>query len=155
MAPGHYLNLCWLIIIKVQWHSSEDNFKRDTMTSIIKISLQISYLIFPINLQGTSELNLIYHITLNIFCCPRGVYWKICCYGDCFLPDFEAFYPLIPYPCNMFAQPSGVMIDQFHKSLYAPFPYPRMLRSKQKCSYFCSEWSILGVGNRCILGFVN
>ena len=25
-APSHYLNQCWLIISKVQWHSSEHNF---------------------------------------------------------------------------------------------------------------------------------
>ena len=30
MAPSHYLNQCWLIISKVQWHSSECNFTRDT-----------------------------------------------------------------------------------------------------------------------------
>ena len=29
-APSHYLNQCWLIINKVQWHSKEDNFKSDT-----------------------------------------------------------------------------------------------------------------------------
>ena len=29
-APSHYLNQCWLIISKVQWHSSESNFTRDT-----------------------------------------------------------------------------------------------------------------------------
>ena len=30
MAPSHYLNQCWLIISKVQWHPSENNFTRDT-----------------------------------------------------------------------------------------------------------------------------
>ena len=30
MAPNHYLNRCWLIFSKVQWHSSECNFTRDT-----------------------------------------------------------------------------------------------------------------------------
>ena len=30
MAPNHYLNQCWLIISKVQWHSSECNFIRET-----------------------------------------------------------------------------------------------------------------------------
>ena len=30
MAPSHYLNQCWLIISKVQWHSSEGNFTTDT-----------------------------------------------------------------------------------------------------------------------------
>ena len=30
-APSHYLNhQCWLIISKIQWHSSECNFTRDT-----------------------------------------------------------------------------------------------------------------------------
>ena len=29
-APSHYLNQCWLIISKVQWHSSDGNFTRDT-----------------------------------------------------------------------------------------------------------------------------
>ena len=29
-APSHYLNLCWFIVSKVQWHSSEGNFTRDT-----------------------------------------------------------------------------------------------------------------------------
>ena len=29
-APSHYLNWCWLIISKVQWHPSESNFTRDT-----------------------------------------------------------------------------------------------------------------------------
>ena len=29
MAPSHYLSQCWLIINKVQWHSSEGNFAKD------------------------------------------------------------------------------------------------------------------------------
>ena len=29
MAPSRYLNQCWLIINKVQWHSSEGNFAKD------------------------------------------------------------------------------------------------------------------------------
>ena len=29
-APSHNLNQCWLIISKVQWHSSKANFTRDT-----------------------------------------------------------------------------------------------------------------------------
>ena len=30
MAPSHYLNQCWLIISKVEWHSSKGKFTRDT-----------------------------------------------------------------------------------------------------------------------------
>ena len=29
-APSHYLNQCWLIISKVQWHRFKSNFTRDT-----------------------------------------------------------------------------------------------------------------------------
>ena len=29
MAPSHYLNQCWFIISKVQWHSYQGNFTRD------------------------------------------------------------------------------------------------------------------------------
>ena len=29
-APSHYLNQCWLIISKIQLHSSDGNFTRDT-----------------------------------------------------------------------------------------------------------------------------
>ena len=29
MAPSHYLNHCWLIDTKVQWHSSDSSFRRD------------------------------------------------------------------------------------------------------------------------------
>ena len=30
MTPSHYLNQCWLIISKVEWHSSKGKFTRDT-----------------------------------------------------------------------------------------------------------------------------
>ena len=32
-APSHYLSQCWLIISKIQWHSSEGNFVRGTYLS--------------------------------------------------------------------------------------------------------------------------
>ena len=37
----HFLNQCWLIISKVQWHSSEGNFTGVPQPSITKFSLQI------------------------------------------------------------------------------------------------------------------
>ena len=36
--------------------------------------------------------------------------------------------------------------DQFHKSQNAPVAYPTMLHSEQKCTHFCSEWSVAGYG---------
>ena len=36
--------------------------------------------------------------------------------------------------------------DLSNKSQNAPAPYPTMLHSEQKCSHFCSEWSIVGYG---------
>ena len=58
--PSHYLNQCWFIISKVQWHSdsSEGNFIRDTSASITKDSLNITYLKLNWNLPGANELNI-------------------------------------------------------------------------------------------------
>ena len=39
-----------------------------------------------------------------------------------------------------------IAIDQFHTSQNAPVPYPQMPHSEQKCTNFCSEWSIVGFG---------
>ena len=41
-APSHYLNQCWLIINKVQLHSSDDNFTRDI--SATNINMKIAHL---------------------------------------------------------------------------------------------------------------
>ena len=38
------------------------------------------------------------------------------------------------------------LIDQFHKSHDAPFPYSTMHLSEQKWAHFCSEWYIVGFG---------
>ena len=48
-APSHYLNKCWLIISKVEWHSSKGKFARDNSATnhwnylendVLKISLK-------------------------------------------------------------------------------------------------------------------
>ena len=39
-APSHYLNQCWLIVSKVQWHSSEGNFTKDTSATNHWINLK-------------------------------------------------------------------------------------------------------------------
>ena len=57
-APSHYLNQCWTIISKVQWHSSECYFTRDTSTSVTKIILKITYLKFKLNLPVANEFTL-------------------------------------------------------------------------------------------------
>ena len=69
-APSHYLSSCWLITSKVQWHSSECNFTRDTSATslcaillevsqppVTEISLKITYLKFCSNLSWANELN--------------------------------------------------------------------------------------------------
>ena len=54
-APSHYLNQCWLIISKVQWHSSECNFTKIPQPSVTEISWKITYLKFHSNFPGASE----------------------------------------------------------------------------------------------------
>ena len=53
-GTSHYPNQCWLIS-KVQSHSSECNFTRDTSTTSHWISLKITYLKFCSNLPGAKE----------------------------------------------------------------------------------------------------
>ena len=61
MAPSHYLNQCWLIIDKVQWHSGDGNFTKDTsITNLFKI--EITDLKFPSNLPGANELTSYVHV---------------------------------------------------------------------------------------------
>ena len=56
-APSHYLNQCWLIISKVQWHSSESNLHEMTQPSVTEITLKFTYLNFCSNLSAANELN--------------------------------------------------------------------------------------------------
>ena len=49
-APSHYLNQCWIIISKVQRHSSEGNFTIDTS------AINHNHLPKLSNLPGTNEL---------------------------------------------------------------------------------------------------
>ena len=52
----NYLNQCWLIISKVQWHSSRSNFIKDTMASNRCNQLEIIYIKFNSNGQRDNEL---------------------------------------------------------------------------------------------------
>ena len=62
MAPNQYLNQCWLIISKVQWHSLQGNLTRDNLVInkiylvISKISLKSMSLTFHSNIPGANEL---------------------------------------------------------------------------------------------------
>ena len=41
-APSHYLNQCWLIINKGQWHSDDGNFTMDTsVTNLLKLAWKL------------------------------------------------------------------------------------------------------------------
>ena len=53
-TQSHYLNQCWLIISKVEWHSSEGNFTSHPY----QISLKITYLKFYPNLPGPGAMGL-------------------------------------------------------------------------------------------------
>ena len=58
-APSHYLNQCWLIISKVEWHlmASSQEMPQPSITEII---CKIKYLNFHSNFPGTNELRLCY-----------------------------------------------------------------------------------------------
>ena len=46
MAPSHYLNRYWLVISKVQWHSSASNFTKDTSATNRKNKFENYYKYF-------------------------------------------------------------------------------------------------------------
>ena len=57
-APNHYLNQCWLIISKVEWHSSEGKFTRDTSAINHWIIWKSRYLNCHSNFPGANVLRL-------------------------------------------------------------------------------------------------
>ena len=57
-APSHHMNQCWLIISKVEWHSSKGQFTRDASAITHWNYLEIKYLKLHSNFPGANELNL-------------------------------------------------------------------------------------------------
>ena len=63
------------------------------------------------------------------------------------LQHYSASYQISPIQHHGLLLLAGVGgIDLIRISQNAPLPYPIMLHSEQKCSHFCSEWSIVGYG---------
>ena len=58
MAPSHYLNQCWLLIIDVLWHSSESKFTARAQATILHNELQSYVLKLLSYLPGINELTL-------------------------------------------------------------------------------------------------
>ena len=80
-AQSNYLNRCWLIISKVQWHPSESNFIRDTSAT--------SHWVWLAN-----------YISKILFKSPRGQWVKFWCYFS-YSSDKES-----KYACHMPASPA-------------------------------------------------
>ena len=57
-APSHYLDKCWLIIIKVLWHSSEGNIMIRSEDPISKTRSKITFLELHSDLPGANELTI-------------------------------------------------------------------------------------------------
>ena len=55
-APSHYLNQCWLIICKVEWHSSKASSQDIPQPSINEIIWKIKYLKYHSIFPGANEL---------------------------------------------------------------------------------------------------
>ena len=73
-APSHYLNQCWLLISKVEWHSSKGKFTRDTSAINHEVICEIKYLNFHSNFPGVNELT---HLPLMLHICVSelGQHW--------------------------------------------------------------------------------
>ena len=113
MAPSHYLNQCWLIISKVQWHSSEGSFTRDTpaINHSSKLENYINKVSFisPRGQWVNSSNSLSQNLSLNQ--CRFIVYWTL---RDKLLKAL--FYVLTHWPLG-----DGVIILK----VLSPFSYYR------------------------------
>ena len=73
-APSHCLNQCWLIISKVEWHSSKASSQEITQPSTTEMIWKSKYLKFHSNFPGVSELIFHPHLiagisnTMILFC---------------------------------------------------------------------------------------
>ena len=66
-TPGHYLNPCWLIKSKVQWHIHLRAITQEvSQQSVNKNALKIIYLKFHSNLLGVNELNDIHYAPIDM-----------------------------------------------------------------------------------------
>ena len=80
-TPSHYLNQCWLISRKGQWHSVEGNLPKDGSPFNHYISLKMTCLKFYSNLQGGQWVNWeeIFSAVLNLqsksHFCPGMSFW--------------------------------------------------------------------------------
>ena len=79
MAPGHYLNQCWFIISKVQWHSCEGIFHKIPQPSVTKISLKTIFLKFQEKSPRGQWVNcMAVFFLVRLLCCT-----PVCVAGDC------------------------------------------------------------------------
>ena len=58
-APSHYLNLCWLFISEVLWHSSKRNFTEDDQDSYLSYEFEGWYSRLLMHIPG--PMNLTFH----------------------------------------------------------------------------------------------
>ena len=56
-APSHYLNLCWITISEVLWHSPEGNFTGNAQDIYLWYEFEITYWRSQLHLPGANELN--------------------------------------------------------------------------------------------------
>ena len=68
-APSHYLNQCWLIIIKVMWWSSKDNYTSNVQVINHQITCISEY--YPSKFIPTIFMGL----WVERFLCTLSAYW--------------------------------------------------------------------------------
>ena len=122
MAPSHYLNQCWLIISKVQWHASEGNFTRDTLISKCNLKLLGANVICV-------EMIVIVTIIFS---------WEFICFGL-----VKRRQEVLDFWRN-WLEKCWNFICEF---CYSPCSYPVTLRLLWSYLYLSTHWSLIKMAN--------
>ena len=109
MAPGYYLNHCWLIIVDVFWHSPEGHFTGNAADIYLHVSLKITYYILQLDLPGANKLQIIIHTSPNL---DSLVQYYVPCFYSSILSQLQIFIQ-ITYKMYSFPDQRGSNMDIF------------------------------------------
>ena len=66
MAPGHYLQQCWLIISEVQGHSFQGNFTRDAWSCLSHQFVKLAWKIIILEFNSNPIYSIIIYLLILV-----------------------------------------------------------------------------------------
>ena len=88
MAPSHYLNLCWLIIRGVLWHSPESNYTRSAHDLSVTCVRRLHFQNYNHISQGPMSMRYFMHRMMSLRCTFHCFHNLMLMQGIYFTEDF-------------------------------------------------------------------